>query len=166
MDDSDCDHNICISGNAGDVIGVGIRGDGNIAGKNITVGGSINTNKNNSLSDLDPFSKDSIKEFDITINEILKGVPFPEDIKKSLQENIEKLAKEVKDVKPDGIIQDENKIDSIKSYLVTISDKIFEISPSVAESVASITPLAPFSKAIGKGVGFIAERLQKKLLRQ
>jgi hypothetical protein len=166
LGDSNCDHNISISGNAGDVVGVGIKGDGNITGKNITMGGSININKNNCLSDLDPQFKDSIKEFEKAIGEKLMGVPVPGDIKKSLQENIEKLATEVKGVKPDQVILDENKIDSIRSYLVTISDKIFDVSPSVAESIASVTPLAPFSKAIGKGVGFIAERLQKKLQRQ
>ncbi len=150
-----------ISGNSGDVIGVDISGDGNIIGKNISIGGSINVNKN-ILDNTDPQFKNSIEEFEKIINEKLKDVPVPEGSKKSLQENIEKLAKEVKNVKPDSIIQDEDKIDSIKSYMVNMVDKIVEISPDIAESIASITPLAPFSKVIGKGAGFIAERIKKK----
>ena len=35
------------------------------------------------------------------------------------------------------IIQNEDKVDSIKSYLVNIADKIVELSPDIAESVAS-----------------------------
>ncbi len=158
----DYDRGIDISGNSGDVIGVGISGDGNIIGKNITIGGSININKN-ILDNTDPQFKNSIEEFEKIINEKLKGIPVPEDSKKSLQENVEKLAKEVKDVKPDQVLQDEDKVDSIKSYMINIADKIVELSPDIAESIASITPLAPFSKVIGKGTGFIADRIKKKL---
>jgi uncharacterized protein (UPF0147 family) len=151
-----------ISGNSGDVIGVGISGDGNIIGKKITIGGSININKN-ILDDTDPQFKNSIDEFEKIINEKLKDITVPQDSKKALQENVEKLAKEVKDVKPDQVIKDEDKVDSIKSYMINIADKIVELSPDIAESIASITPLAPFSKVIGKGTSFIAERIKKKL---
>jgi hypothetical protein len=154
-----------ISGNSGDVIGVGISGDGNIIGKKITIGGSININKN-ILDDTDPQFKNSIDEFEKIINEKLKDITVPQDSKKALQENVEKLAKEVKDVKPDQVIKDEDKVDSIKSYMINIADKIVELSPDIAESIASITPLAPFSKVIGKGTSFIAERIKKKLHRQ
>jgi hypothetical protein len=151
-----------ISGNSGDVIGVGVSGDGNIIGKKITIGGSININKN-ILDDTDPKFKNSIDEFEKIINEKLKDITVPQDSKKTLQENVEKLAKEVKDVKPDQVIKDEDKVDSIKSYMINIADKIVELSPDIAESIASITPLAPFSKVIGKGTSFIAERIKKKL---
>jgi len=153
---------INISGNTGDTIGVGISGDGNIIGKNITIGGSININKN-VLNNIDPQFKNSIEEFEKMINEKFKDTSVPEDSKKHLQENVEKLAQEVKNVKPDSALQNEEKIDSIKSYLVNIADKIVELSPDIAESVALMTPLSPFSKVIGKGVGFIAERIKKRL---
>ena len=162
MDDYNYDRSIDISGNSGDIIGVGISGDGNIIGKNITIGGSININKS-ILNNTDPQFKNSIEEFEKIINEKLKDIPVPEDSKKALQENVEKLAKEVKDVKPDQVLQDEDRVDSIKSYLVNIADKIVELSPDIAESIASMTPLAPFSKVIGKGTSFIAERIKKKL---
>ena len=150
------------SENTGDTIGVGISGDGNIIGKYITVGGSINIDKN-ILNNTDPQFKNSIEEFEKTINEKLKGIPVPENSKNALQENVDKLSKEVKNVKPDELLQDEDKIDSIKSYLINIADKTIELSPDIAESIASMTPLAPFSKVIGKGTSFIAERIKKKL---
>jgi hypothetical protein len=162
LDGYNYDRRIDISGNPGDVIGVGISGDGNIIGKNITIGGSININKN-ILNNTDPQFKNSIEEFEKIINEKLRGIPVPEDSKKALQENVERLVKEVKGVKPDQVLQDEDRVDSIKSYMVNIADKIVELSPDIAESIASMTPLAPFSKVIGKGVGFIADRIKKKL---
>jgi hypothetical protein len=151
-----------ISGNSGDIIGIGISGDGNIIGKNITIGGTIDINKND-LFNIDSQFKNSIEDFEKLINEKLKDFFVLEDSKKYLQENVEKLAKEVKDVNPNQILKDENKVDSIRSYLVNIADKIVELSPDIAESVASMTPLSPFSKAIGKGVGFVAERIKTKL---
>ena len=119
----------------------------------------------NVLNSIDPQFKNSIEEFEKIINEKFNDIPVPQEGKRYLQENVEKLAQEVTDVKPDSLSQDEDKIDSIKSYLVNISDKIVELSPDIAESVASMTPLSPFSKVIGKGVGFIAERIKKRLHR-
>ncbi len=162
MDNDEYNKEINISNNTGDTIGVGVSGDGNIIGKNITIGGSIIINKN-ILNSIDPRFKNSIGEFEKIINEKLKVIPVPEDSKKYFQENVEKLAKEVKDVNPYQVLQDEDKADSIKSYLINITDKIVELSPDIAESIASMTPLAPFSKVIGKGTGFIAERIKKKL---
>ena len=162
MNNDEYNKGINISGNTGDTIGVGISGDGNIIGKNITIGGDININKN-ILNCIDPQFKNSIEEFEKLINENFKVIPVPQDGKNYLQENVEKLAQEVKDVNPDQTLQNEDKVDSIKSYLVNIADKIVELSPDIAESVASMTPLSPFSKVIGKGVGYIAERIKKKL---
>ena len=162
MENDEYNKRINISDNTGDTIGVGISGDGNIIGKDITIGGSIIVNKN-VLNSIDPQFKNSIEEFEKLINEKFKDIPVPQEGKRYLQENVEKLAQEVKDVKPDSIVQNEDKVDSIKSYLVNIADKIVELSPDIAESVASMTPLSPFSKVIGKGVGYIAERIKKKL---
>ena len=162
MDNDEYNAGINISGNSGDIIGVGISGDGNIIGKNITIGDSIIINKN-VLNSIDPQFNNSIEKFEKIINEKFNDIQVPQEGKRYLQENVEKLAQEVTDVKPDSLSQDEDKIDSIKSYLVNISDKIVELSPDIAESVASMTPLSPFSKVIGKGVGFIAERIKKRL---
>jgi hypothetical protein len=162
LDNDEYNKEINISGNTGDTIGVGISGDGNIIGKNINIGGSIIVNKN-VLNSIDPQFKNSIEEFEKLINEKFKVISVSEDSKIYLQENVEKLSQEVKDVNPDQILQNEDKVDSIKSYLVNIADKIVELSPDIAESVASMTPLSPFSKVIGKGVSFIAERIKKKL---
>ena len=101
MHNNELDKEINISGNSGDIIGVGISGDGNIIGKNITIGGNIKINKN-ALYNIDPQFKNSIEDFEKLINEKLKDIFVPEDSKKYLQENAEKLAKEVKDIPPDS----------------------------------------------------------------
>ena len=72
----------------GDIIGVGISSNGNIIGKNITIGGSITINKN-TFNNTDSQFKNSIEEFEKIINEKLKGISAPEDNKKALQENVE-----------------------------------------------------------------------------
>ena len=43
------------------------------------------------------------------------------------------------------------------------TEKIVTIVPQMAESIAAVSPLAPFSKCIGKGAGFFADWIIKKL---
>ena len=102
MDNDEYNAGINISGNSGDIIGVGISGDGNIIGKNITIGGSIDINKND-LYNIDSQFKNSVEDFEKLINKKLKDVFVPEGSKKYMQENVEKLTKEVKDVNPNHI---------------------------------------------------------------
>jgi hypothetical protein len=137
-------------------------GDGVIIGDGNTVSGGININKNN-LNSIDPQFKDSIIEFENLLNIKLKEFKIPTEQKKSLQENIEKLSKDVKDVKPDEVIKNEDKVDEIKATQISLAEKIVSILPTAAESIAAVTPLAPFSKAIGKGTGYFAEWIMKKL---
>jgi len=58
---------IHISENQGDVMGVGIQGDANIIGKNISIGGDINVNKNK-YENLAPEFKSSLDDFLVLIN--------------------------------------------------------------------------------------------------
>jgi hypothetical protein len=137
-------------------------GDDAVVGIGNTVSGSINVNKN-ILNNVDPQFKNSIIEFENLLNEKLKDIQISDEQKKSLQENIEKLSKEAKDVKPDEVIKNEDKIDEIKTTQICLAEKIVNFLPGVAESIAAVTPLAPFSKAIGKGTGYFAEWIMKKL---
>ena len=59
---SGSNNGINISGNQGDVIGVGIKGDDNVVGKNISIGGDINVNKNK-YENLAPEFKNSLDDF-------------------------------------------------------------------------------------------------------
>jgi hypothetical protein len=84
----------------------------------------------------------------------------PEKIPKS---SIDSLAKLVEGLKTGEVVQEQEKKDEIKSEQITLADKIVKYLPKVAESIASVTPLAPFSKVIGEGTGYFAEWIRKKL---
>jgi hypothetical protein len=84
----------------------------------------------------------------------------PEKIPKS---SIDSLAKLVEGLKTGEVVQEQEKKDEIKSEQITLVDKIVKYLPKVAESIASVTPLAPFSKVIGEGTGYFAEWIRKKL---
>jgi len=152
-----------ISGNQGDVIGVGFSGSGNIIGKNIVVGsGTINANQTE-IQNIPNEYAIAIKDFSDSINEQLKGRQIPEDKVKSINKDLTELGKEVKDVKPG----EEDKVDVVKKLQVevkTISlvQKILEVLPETAETVATFTPLAPFSKIIGKTIKNIIDTVSKK----
>ena len=60
-------------------------------------------------------------------------------------------------------VKDEEKIDEIKATQISLAEKIVNLLPDVAESIASVTPLAPFSKSIGKGIGYFGEWIKRKL---
>ncbi len=149
---------IHISGNQGDVIGVGIQGDANVVGKNISIGGDINKYDN-----LAPAFKNSLDDFLVFINKKSSG-QLTEEQKKSISENIDKLAKEYQSVKTDEEIQDEDKKDDVKSRLILLAEKVVDLMPDVAESIALVTPLAPFSKDIGKGASYFGDLIKKKLI--
>lgn len=152
---------IHISGNQGDVIGVGIKGDANVVGKNISIGGGINVNKNK-YENLEPEFKSSLDEFLAEVNK--KSGQLSDEQRKSISEIIDKIAKEYQSVKPGEEIQDEDKKDEIKSKQISLAEKIVDLMPDVAESIASVTPLAPFSKAIGKGATYFGDLIKKKLI--
>jgi hypothetical protein len=80
-----------------------------------------------------------------------------------IAETIDKLAKDVVGVKADGEITNEEKKDDIKTRLRNFVEVLVDAAPGVAESIASMTPLAPVSKAIGKGVGYVSGLIKKKL---
>ena len=54
--------------------------------------------------------------------------------------------------------------DDVKSMLRNLAEKVVDLMPDVAESIASVTPLAPFSKAIGKGASYFGDLIKKKLI--
>ena len=154
---------INISGNKGDVIGVGVSGSGNVIGKNIVIGsGTINVNETEIQKTPDEYSK-ALKEFSENINEQLKGRQIPEDKVKSINSDISELAKEVEDVKPGQ----EEKVDYVKKLQVegktaSLVQKILEVLPEAAETASAFTPLAPFSKIIGKTVKNLIDAIRKR----
>ena len=127
---------------------------GNSNTTNVSVSGDIQVNKQ-TLSKLDPPFRDSIEDFSEEINSKLKEQQgITEQQIKSISENIDKLAKELEGVKADQKIEDEEKKEDIQYKLRNLAEAIVEIAPDVAEKIAEMTPLAPISETIGKGVGY------------
>ncbi len=147
---------INISGSQGDVIGVGFTGNSSIIGKNIAVGSGTIDISQEELAKI-PVSEyaKALDDFSKSINEQLKGRQVPEEHIKEIKEGLDELAKEVQDVKPGE--QEQGQIDyakkiSIESKTVSVIQRVLNVLPEAAETAATFTPLAPFSKLIGKGV--------------
>src|SRR5919199_2308871 len=155
---------INISGTHGDVMGVGVSGSGNIIGKNIVVGsGTISVSEQRLTQIQNNEYAESLKQFSETINNQLKGRQIPEEKVKSINQSINELAEEVKDLKPGK----EQELDYVKQTNVeaktaSVIQKVLDILPQAAETTATFTPLAPFSKLIGKGVQGIVDAIAKK----
>ena len=143
----------------GSVVGVGVSGSGNtITAGSVSGGISVNQTTYNKL---EPEFRNSLEDFLKLINS--NTGQLTEEQRKSLQESIDALAKEVEGLKSGEVIRDEAKVDEIKSKQISLTDKIVDYLPKVAESIASATPLTPFSKAIGKGVEYFGDWIKRKL---
>jgi hypothetical protein len=155
---------INISGTHGDVIGVGVTGSGNITGKNIIVGdGTINASEQRLTEIQNDEYVTSLKEFSETLNSQLKGLQVSEEKVKSINKSIDELAIEVKDVKPEkqqGI--DYVKQTNLEAKTANVIQKVLDVLPQTAETAATFTPLAPFSKLIGKGVQELVDAIKNR----
>lgn len=138
----------------GDVVGIGVSGSGNIIGKNMIV-------SQTTYNKLEPEFRNSLEDFLALLNQY--SGQLKEDQKRSLQQSVDALAKEAEGLEPDDVVTEEGKIDEIKSKQIGLAERIVEFMPQAAESIASVTPLAPFSKIIGKGTGYFAEWIRRKL---
>jgi SMC interacting uncharacterized protein involved in chromosome segregation len=104
-----------------------------------------------------------LKKFSYEINNQLKGLQISEEQVKSINESIDELAKEVKDIKPGK----EEEIDYVKQTNVeaktaSVIQKVLDVLPEAAQTAATFTPLAPFSKLIGKGVQAIVDAIKNR----
>jgi hypothetical protein len=154
---------INISGNKGDVFGVGFTGSGNIIGKNIVVGsGTINVSKQE-LAKVDSEYANALQEFSNNINQKLKGQQIPEEQVQEINNRLNELTKEVEGIKPgqeEGIDYEKQK--NIEAKTGGLIQRILKVLPQAAETAATFTPLAPFSKLIGKGVEQLVDEISKR----
>jgi hypothetical protein len=129
----------------------------------VTVTGDIKVDEN-ILSKLEPEFRTSITELKNQLNNKLKeqGGLTQEQIN-LIAETIDKLAKDIVGIRSDEEVKDEEKKDDIKTRLRNFVEVLVDAAPGVAESITSMTPLAPVSKAIGKGVGYVSDLIKKKL---
>jgi zinc-ribbon domain len=145
--------------------GINISGtQGDIIGKNIVIdSGIINVSQQELAKIQDPEYARALKDFSENINQRLKGREIPEEEIKSINTSLEELAKEVQDVKPGREEQmDYPKQVNIESKTVSVVQKILNVLPEAAETASTFTPLAPFSKLIGRGVEQIVDATRKK----
>lgn len=152
---------INISGTQGDVIGVGFSGSGNIIGKNIVGGsGTINVSHQELAKIPIPEYAKVLDDFSKSINEQLKGLQLPEEKVKEINSGLDELAKEVQDVKPGKEEQlDYVKQTNVEAKTASVIQKVLDALPQAAETASTFTPLAPFSKLIGKGVQGIVDAI-------
>jgi hypothetical protein len=155
-----------IENTGGDVFGVGVSGSGNVIGKNIVIGsGTINVSEQLLTEVQNNEYAQSLKAFSETINEQLKGRAIPEEEVKSINKSIDELADEVKDVKPGQEAEEEIdyvKQTNVESKTASLIQKVLTILPEAAETAATFTPLAPFSKLVGKGVQGIVDAIKNR----
>jgi hypothetical protein len=148
----------------GDTITSGsISGHGNIIGKNISATITIG-NLTNELSKIDNEYAKSLTDFANSIQEQVKKEKISEKAVEPILADIQQVGEEVKDIK-NG--QDEKEIDVdkqliIESKLSRVIRNVLTVLPEWAETIAGFTPLAPFSKLIGKTVDKVVERIVEK----
>jgi soluble cytochrome b562 len=151
----------------GDVFGVGVSGSGHTIGKNIVVGsGTINVSETE-LQKIPNEYAQALKEFSENINQQLKGKQISEEEVKSINNNMNELAKEVEDIKPGKEGKEEGEIDYVKQTQIetktaSLIQRVLTVLPEAAENIALFTPLAPISKLIGKGTQQIVDAIAKR----
>lgn len=134
---------------------VHITGNGNVVGE----GNVITINQQQLAKIPDEYAK-SLQAFSEAVNAQLKKHNVSKEEAAPVQESINELAKEVEGIKREEKINIEKKED-IKSKLTKAAIRLLKILPEGAETLATFTPLAPFSKIIGKGVEEIVKEFQK-----
>lgn len=150
---------IKISGVKGDVFGIDVKGTSNIITKEVT--GTININIRQLEKMPNEYAK-SLQVFSENVNEQLKKHNIPPERVAPVQESINELAKEIEDVKPEVKVGIDKKI-SIEAKLKTVTARLLKLLPKSAETIATFTPLAPFSKLIGQSVEEIVNTIQKEV---
>jgi len=155
------DNKIKIGSVGGNVSGNIVAGNGNVVGENIKVSGTIKINEND-LEKVPEKYAESLKQFESTINkELTQNKIEPEKIE-PVQESINELTKEVRDIPPTEEVPVHKK-NKIGAKLAAVAEGLLKILPKTAETIAAFTPLAPFSKLIGEGVDAMVSAIQKEV---
>lgn len=145
----------------GNINGNIIAGSGNIVGDNINVSGTITINEKELKTVPAEYAK-SLKEFESSINEELKKNKIEKEQIEPVQESLNELAKEMKELPPVEELPSHKK-NKIGAKLANVAEGLLKILPKTAETIAAFTPLAPFSKLIGEGVEAMVTAIQKEV---
>ncbi len=151
-----------------DQLGKGIS-VGNVEGKGIIIGENIQVGDINIDSITHALQKnpseflEGLKIFSENLNQQFNSNRIPSNKVQQVQESVLDLQKEIQDVRQ-GM---EFKIDKAKRLVIedktiTLVEKVLNTLPTASETIAMFTPLAPFSKLIGKGVEQIVAAVKKR----
>jgi hypothetical protein len=135
-----------------------ITGDGTVIGKNVNIG-SVNINKQH-LSGMPPEYAKGLEDFSKLLNQELKNNGVPEEKSKPIQESVDELAKETQDVKAGADVPYIKKV-TVEAKLANVVQQVLNVLPQAAQDAALFTPLAPFGKLIGKGIGSLIQMMRK-----
>jgi 2,3-bisphosphoglycerate-independent phosphoglycerate mutase len=104
----------------------------------------------------------SLQAFSEAINAQLKEHNISQEKAAPVQESINELVKEVGSIKPEEKINIERK-EEIKARITKIAIRLLNILPEGAEVLTAFTPLAPFSKIIGKRIEEIVDAIKEEI---
>lgn len=147
----------------GDVVGVGVSGSGNIVGKdiNVDISGTISINSQ-ILNKLPAEYAQAFRDFTDNINEQLKKNNIPPQQLHPIQKSVNELAEETEGISPDkepSILKKQ----TWKEKFFRVLKNVLPVLPKTAETIATFTPLSPFSKIIGDSVQHLVEGIQKEV---
>jgi len=134
----------------------------NIKGHNVNIGsGSINITHHQLDGVSETYSK-SIQNFIKELNKQFKKENVSAEDTKFIQDDLNNFVKEIHGLKEEEKI-DTIKKEDIKSKLGHLAKKILTVLPKTTATIATFTPLAPFSGLIEEGVEHLVKVIQKEI---
>ena len=107
-----------------------------------------------------------MQEFSDRLNSQLNGLQVPEEQVKEINNRLNELTKEVEGIKPGQEEEiDYEKQKNIEAKTGGLIQRVLKVLPQSAETAATFTPLAPFSKLIGKGVEQLVDEVSNRMKR-
>jgi hypothetical protein len=150
----------------GDVIGVNIRGDKNIIGKNMNISQTSTEIKQITINQqiLSKLDEDYAKAFKEIAESLTNRIKELKDVKSKqvveIQKSLEDLAKESEGLQP-GEQPPEEKKKTWKEKFKIFAKYTIKALPKTAATLALFTPLtAPFSQQIEGGLQSVVEGIQ------
>jgi len=150
--------------NNGDItVGNITGGTGIIIGKDITTGDiiieidqSIKQNPHNEYLQ-------GLKKLTDELSEEYEKYNVPQEKRTEINQSIQDLEKEIKDLKPETKVEDlkPSQEKQIDAKTTTLIEKIVDALPVTSETITNFTPLSPFSKLIRNGVQNIVDAYKK-----
>ena len=131
----------------GTIIGAGASG---VIGQTVTVHSGVQVGEG-TLREVPNEYAQSLKAFQEAINQQLQALAAPPAVVAPVQEAVQALAEEARAVQPDQPLGWKKKR-GIGDALRRIAAGLLQVLPRTAETIAAMTPLAPFSKLIGEGL--------------